>query len=119
MDMQNQMPQGGMDEQRNGMAEKIRQAAQQALNPQELQIVAQSVTPQFVQVMAKLFGDQAVMLLTPLVNLQSNPYQPPTQQAANALNSFSAPEQGEPNEGPERMEEPDNYYPTPVRFGRR
>lgn len=79
------------------MASKIRLAAQQSLNPQELQIVAQTITPQFIQVMAKLFGDQAVMLLGPLVNIQQTPLQnaPAAQPIPNAnpLQNFTVPQQ--------------------------
>lgn len=100
--MMGQSPSGEMMRQQNsGMDEKIRQAAQQALTPQELQIVAQSVNPQFIQVMAKLFGDQAVMLLTPLVNLQAQPLQNDMAAQSNPLDSFNA-----------------DQYPTPVNFGR-
>ena len=99
--MNNVMPQQQSQENPQAeMAEKVRRAAQQVLNPQELQIIAASVTPQFIQVMAKLFGDQAVMLLTPLVDLQSQPQQyAPEQSAASPLDNFSA-------------------APSSVRFGR-
>lgn len=107
----------------------IRQAAQQALTPQELQIVSQTVTPQFVQVMAKLFGDQAVMLLTPLVGMGQQSYgeaesmdqSQPVQQGgefaaqgneADVLSGFNASSAMAPKGFPE------DEYPTPVRFGR-
>lgn len=89
MDEMMQQPRAGAD-----MGAKIRQAAQQALTPQEAQIIQQTVTPQFVQVMSKLFGDQAVVLLGPLVNIaQGNaPVQGMSQQGmgGNALNAFTA-----------------------------
>lgn len=104
------MPQGAPQAPDAGgdLGSKIRQAALGALSPPELQILEQAITPQFIQVMAKLYGDQAVVLLGPLVNLQSGMQQegqfsPPGQSAGGALNQFSAPDAADQNYQPPQM----------------
>lgn len=147
-DMGQQVPQNPQPQDQSGgdLSSKIRQAALGALSPPELQILEQSITPQFIQIMAKLYGDQAVVLLSPLANLQSGMQQDqfasPGQSAGEALNQFSAPDQTDQSYQPPQMMGnlgmgsgndvcpgcndpscPDcqsrNGAPTPVMFGRR
>ncbi len=52
--------------------QQIMQAMQQALAPEELQIVKQSLTPEMMAIVIKLFGPQVSMLLDPLVMLANS-----------------------------------------------
>lgn len=113
------------------MSNKIRMAALQALNPQELQLIQKTITPAFVQTMAKLFGDQAVVLLQPLVGLGQNQQPSLGQQYVNPMmgqDQEDQADQGSQGEGQEPGEScpycgggnpncPMCGGPTPVNFG--